>query len=991
MAENEVKAQAVWVIGSAPTCDIRVADPTVSGHHCRVCRRGGQFTIEDLGSTNGTFIDGVRLARNVQTPIQYGAKVMLCGQIEMPWPTSSNSPDVSQTGLGGAVSAAFQTGLGGDVSAASQTGMGSRVSGVYRTGVGSTLAPHPKSDKSQVITIGRAPESNVRIDLPIVSWRHAVITREDGKYFIEDLNSRNGTFLGDMGNRIRRAPLEPTSAIFFGSFKISAAQLLSTEHTVEIGESAFTRIPFKGEVMEIGRDPACDIPLPFPMVSWRHARLTRTPQGFMVEDLGSRNGTYLDGVHIGGRTLVKPGQEIGLGSFRFQLLEGGELARREYYGNVTIEAVDITVHAPGGKQLLNPISLTVFPSELVALMGPAGAGKTTLLKALNGYTAPTDGTVLFNGADLYRYYDRFRQQMGYVPQDDIVHPQLTVRQALYFSARLRTDLTDDEISTRTESVVRDLGIQDKIDDVIGSPERKILSGGQRKRVNIALELITDTPVLFLDEPTSGLSSYDAESVVDLLKNLSKSGKTIITTIHQPSLKVYKQFDDLIMVSRDTGGKPGKMVFFGPAFPDAIQFFNPAASSKTQPAELNPEMLFSGMNTIAPGMRTDSWHQRYQASRYQKEFVANRSGKRPEKSGATGEETARLHFGLRQWVALVKRNVFVKLRDRAQTAVLLAQAPLFALLVVVAIYPIQSPPSTTAGFGDLAEKLPILHFLMVIAAIWFGCNNAARDIVGEWTIYKRERMVTLKLLSYVFSKLTVLFVLCVIQCASLLLVVAAFCKLQSNLGVDFCVLLLASLIGSGLGLFISALARTTESAIALLPIVLLPMIAVGGGMRPIYQMPAAGQMLSLVIPSRWAFEANLLQEAKVPAWGAPKAVPDLACTLIDNSPPPMGEMSMPHGPLAPPPGTSSGNPSLAIQSDVAEGVIPQYTITAKNPEGNQVTCRASADEDFPRANPEAHPVAQRHTLRQSFAVLLAMVIVLVSAVIAMLRKRDGDTQ
>jgi ABC-type multidrug transport system ATPase subunit/ABC-type multidrug transport system permease subunit len=624
-------------------------------------------------------------------------------------------------------------------------------------------------------------------------------------------------------------------------------------------------------------------------------------------------------------------------------------------------------------------------------MGPAGAGKTTLLKALNGYTAPAEGTVLFNGADLYRYYDRFRQQMGYVPQDDIVHPQLTVRQALYFSARLRTDLTDDEIDTRTEKVVRDLGIQDKIDDVIGSPERKILSGGQRKRVNIALELITDTPVLFLDEPTSGLSSYDAESVVDLLKSLSKSGKTIITTIHQPSLKVYKQFDDLIMISRDTGGKPGKMVFFGPAFPDAIQFFNPAAASKAQTAELNPEMLFSGMATIAPAMRTDSWHQRYQASRYQKEFVANRSGKRPEKRGATGEETARRHFGLRQWLALVKRNVIVKLRDRAQTAVLLAQAPLFALLVVVAIYPIQSPPPASAGFGELAEKLPIVHFLMVIAAIWFGCNNAARDIVGEWTIYKRERMVTLKLLSYLFSKLTVLFVLCAFQCASLLLVVAVFCKLHSNLGLDFCVLLLASMIGAGLGLCISALSRTTESAIALLPVVLLPMIAVGGGMRPIYQMPAVGQMISLVVPSRWAFETNMLQEANAPAWGAPKPVPDLACTLIDNSPLPMSSLSMQHALAALPPGTSTANPSLAIQSDLAEGVIPQYTITARNPEGSEVTCRASADEDFPRANPVAYPVALRHTLGESLAMLLAMNMVLTSAVIGILRKRDSDPQ
>ncbi len=431
-------------------------------------------------------------------------------------------------------------------------------------------------------------------------------------------------------------------------------------------------------------------------------------------------------------------------------------------------------------------------------MGPAGAGKTTLLKALNGYTRPVEGSVLFNGYNLYHYYDRFRQQMGYVPQDDIVHPQLTVRQALYFSARLRTDLTAAEIDARTEKVLRDLGIPDKIDTVIGSPERKTLSGGQRKRVNIALELITDTPLLFLDEPTSGLSSYDAESVVDLLKDLSKSGKTVITTIHQPSLKVYKQFDDLLMVSRDKGDKPGALVYFGPAYPDSIQFFNPpepnTPATASQP-ELNPEMLFSGMNTVPETNRTEAWRWRYLASRYQKEFVQDRSGKQPPARGKTGEEKPRRQFGLTQWLALVRRNVIVKLQDRAQTAILLAQAPFFALLVYLIVNPLPNPSTDLAGLG---EKLPIAHFLMVVAAIWFGCNNAARDIVGEWTIYKRERMVTLKLIPYIFSKLAVLLALCIFQCAAMLGIVYFGCGLHGGFLDEFCVLLVASMIGAGLG-------------------------------------------------------------------------------------------------------------------------------------------------------------------------------------------------
>ncbi|HWG19455.1 MAG TPA: FHA domain-containing protein [Terracidiphilus sp.] len=958
MAHEEAKLRDSWVIGSAPGCDIQVQEITVSGRHCRLSRKGATFLVEDLGSTNGTFIGGTKLTPGVPVVIPYGTQVSLGGRADMPWPTSRarSEPDTSRR----------------------------------------PPAPVRPPDHPNEITIGRSPESKIRIDLPIVSWKHAVIYPENGKHIIEDLGSSNGTAIGELHNRIHRAVLDPSDVVFLGSYKISAAQLISTESTVEIGESPFTKVPFRGAAMEIGRDPGCDVSLPFPMVSWHHARLTRSGQEIYVEDLNSRNGTYLDGIRIAGRVLVRPGHEIGLGSFRFQLLEGGELARRAYYGNVTIEANNIVVHASNGKRLLDPISLTVFPSELVALMGPAGAGKTTLLKALNGYTPPSQGTVLFNGANLYRYYDRFRQQMGYVPQDDIVHPQLTVRQALYFSARLRTDLNEAEIADRTNKVLDDLGIPDKLDTVIGSPENKTLSGGQRKRVNIALELITDTPVLFLDEPTSGLSSYDAESVVHLLKHLSKAGKTILTTIHQPNRQIYQQFDDLIMISRDKGDKAGAMVFFGPAYPDAIQFFNPPAAAKTAAArdELNPEMLFSGMASVSENARTETWRQRYQASSYQKEYVTNRSGKQPQSQGRTGEETARRQFGLQQWLALVRRNIFVKLRDRAQTAVLLAQAPLFALLVILVNYPLKPPSATAPEFGDLAQKLPIIHFLMVVAAVWFGCNNAARDIVGEWTVYKRERMVTLKLVPYVFSKFTVLLGLCVFQCGSMLAIVQLVCHLHGNFFQGFLVLLLASMLGAGIGLCISAVTRTTESAIALLPVVLLPVIALGGGMRPIYQMPRAGQILSLAIPSRWAFEANLLNEAAAPQWGNPKNVPDLACTLpSDQNELAQRTASTPAPPpsLVPAAAGSPVDPFLNIVSDAAEGAVPHYVITAKDSAGAQQTCRAVAGQAYPRIKPAAYAVSYRHSFKTSMLVLAGMLVALATLAIAILKWRDKEPQ
>jgi len=969
MSEDKLKPNAAWIIGRAQDCDLVVPEAPVSSHHCRLTHKADGFTLEDLGSTNGTYVNGVRIAPNEPVPVPHGARVTMGGQVPMPWPVASAGPAEASS---------------------------------------SRTTATPGSPRQ--ITIGRSPDSDVQIDLPIVSWNHAVITEENGQYFLEDCNSRNGTAIGELSNRIQKAVLEPTDQVFLGSYKISAAQLLSLEEKVEIGEAAFQTVSFRGNSMEAGRDPACDIPLDFPMVSWRHARLTRTPEGILVEDLGSRNGTYLDGVRVTGKVLARPGQEIGLGSVRFQLMENGQLAQRDYNGKVTIEAKEIIVNAPNGKRLLDSVSLTVFPYELVALMGPAGAGKTTLLKALNGYTRPVHGTVLFRGQSLYDYYDLYRHMMGYVPQDDIVHPQLTVRQALYFSARLRTDLTDAEINTRTEKVLYDLGIPDKIDTVIGSPERKTLSGGQRKRVNIGLELITDTPVLFLDEPTSGLSSYDAESVIDLLKELSKTGKTILTTIHQPSLKVYKQFDDLLMVSRDKGTKPGALVYFGPAYPDSIQFFNPPITGPTGTAaipstELNPEMLFSGMNTVPDANRTETWRERYLASHYRQEYVDNRSGKQPAATDKTGEEKPRRQFGLGQWIALVKRNVIVRLQDRAQTAILLAQAPLFAMLVVLVNYPLRAD-----HFDEITQKLPVVHFLMVVAAIWFGCNNAARDIVGEWTIYKRERMVTLKLLPYIFSKLAVLMALCIFQCGSLLAIVYLICGLHSNFFADFLVLLLSSMIGAGLGLSISALSKTTESAIAMLPLVLLPIIALGGGMRPIYLMPNAGQLLSAVIPSRWAFEANLLNEATASEWGANKPVPDYTCNIQPPQAPagsqPMPPMasapsgsSVPTGASMPsassmPPGVFNPddlNPSLHILGDPAEGSIPAYLITFTDPTGIKHTCRASADEQYPHYGPVAHAVSHRNSFRDSLAVLCAMLLVLIAGIIAILRKRDNDPQ
>jgi ABC transport system ATP-binding/permease protein len=976
MSSTPETPEQSWVVGRATDCDLVITEPTVSSRHCRLIRRGNQFWIEDLGAPNGVFVNGVRIVAGHTLPVQPGAQVTLGRQIPMPWPP--------------APVAAWQP----SQSFSSATGTGTALMPIP----GTAAKPKPAS---RIITIGRAPESDKQVDLPIVSWNHARIVFEGGRPILEDLGSRNGTALDRVDNRIQRAPLDPASDVYLGSYKISASELLAAAK-VAIGDAPIDKkVDFRGNSMVIGRDPQCDLPLNYPMISWRHARLTREAGGIIVEDLGSRNGTFVGGIRVSGKVLVRPGQEIGLGSYRFQLLEGGELAQRKYHGNLTIEAAGVVVNAPNGQRLIEPVSMTIFPSELVALMGPAGAGKTTLLKALNGYTRPAQGRVLFNGASLYDYYDRFRQQVGYVPQDDIVHPQLTVGEALYFSARLRTDLSDDEIRARTLIVLDQLSMKDKIDTLIGSPERKTLSGGQRKRVNIALELINDTPVLFLDEPTSGLSSYDAESVIELLKELSKKGKTIVTTIHQPSRIIYKQFDDLIMINRRIGDATGAMVYFGPAYPDSIHFFNPQtfrASSVGAPpsAELSPEMLLSG---VAEKTSQD-WVRLYQSSRYQRDFVDARSGKQPSTTAPAGGDKPRRHFDFTQWFALIKRNTIVKLRDKTQAAILLLQAPLFALLISLVYQPLR----VTNGFAELTPKLAGVHFLMVVAAIWFGCNNAARDIVGEMTVYKRERMVTLKLASYVFSKFAVLLALSIFQCFCLLGIVFLTLQLKSNFGLDLLVLVLSALVGTGLGLCISAFSRTTESAIALLPIVLLPIIALGGGMRPIYQIDAKYRWITDAIPSRWAFEANMLHETGLNGWkkpGDPKAIeylPDPGDPYQSNAGPrSAAEQACQNAGadgVAAVPGPGD-KPRPVICSDAAETSIPRHLLTWLDKDGDQHTSRAYKDEVMIGAGEETGEVYKaidfRHSFRESLLVLLGMLALTIASVLGILRKRDSDPQ
>lgn len=932
-----------WLIGSAPNCDIRLSVPTVSGMHCRLLSSTDGFQLVDLGSTNGTWVDGVRIAAYQPVVVSCQQRVTLGANVEFPWDQI----------------------LGG------------------RSGPGQTISLTRDS-----ITVGRANDNDLVLSAEIVSGHHARVFRRDHEYFIEDTNSLNGVFINGDPNRITGlTPIRATDEVFLGSYRVPAADLFakfSSSLPTFIGQQELKPLEFTGDAMTLGRDPNCDHPIDFPVISWHHARITRTPAGIYVEDLKSRNGTFINGKRISTRTLIQPGQEIGLGSYRFRLTESGQIVQHRDTG-YTIEARNVTFHARDGKAILAPVSFTAYPGELVALMGTSGAGKTTLLKVLNGYTKPTQGEVLYNGKNLYQHYDEHASLIGYVPQDDIVHERLQVGEALKFSARLRTDYTEGEIEVKSREVAESLGLSKQYGKVIGSPENKILSGGQRKRVNIALELICDTPVLFLDEPTSGLSSADAEDVVENLRRLAKeSGKTIIATIHAPSLEAYKMFDSVILLSKDvvpegTPEPPGQMIYYGPACPGSLEFVSSRGGTRAvdDPDKLTPDRMMKALQQDKehpdPENSTAMWLACYLRTDYYKRYVQLRSGDvtKADTNGSSSKSN-RIHWG--QWKTLADRNVIVRWRDKYQVALMALQAPIFAALIWGIFRDLDAPSHHDPGLASSVVSNAVgIHFLMVVAAIWFGCNNAVRDVVGEWLIYKRERMVCLGLFSYVFSKLMILNAICICQCLMMLGIVYPACHLSGGFGQTFLVLWLASLVGAAIGLLISAapFCKTTESAIALMPIVLLPMIGLGGGLKPSYLMPKPALVLSYALPSRWAFEANLVREAENRTLdnGEMETFPTPALPMPTPCPAPAGVPGKMPGAPGKAPAATPPAPKLA-QPDLAEQNFPKYV------NGDRTT--SSDDKDGHR---------HRHRYEHTLTALSTMFLICITGVLVSLKSRD----
>ena len=780
------------ILGRHPDCDIILTADGVSGRHCKITKMPQGWALEDLGSSNGTFVNNLKITK--PTLVSTSDTITLGLVCPFPWANLAESK--------------------------------------------SPLPPPLPTKSEHIKVIGRHPECDIVLNADGVSGKHCMVTQQGNTWLLEDLQSSNG--------------------IFVNGSRISTPRQITSNDQITLGLSC----PFPWDKLEpgvkgkppliIGRSSSCDQVIAEPMVSARHAKIKWVSNGAIIEDLGSSNGTFVNGVKIDQPTLIKAGDIIGLGSYSFTL-GGKKLEQEKKKPGYSLEARGICVQIKE-KKLIHGVSFTLLAGEFAALMGPSGAGKTTLLNALNGYTPPAKGDVLLNNYDLYAHFDQFRNVLGYVPQDDVIHRELTVFEALWYSARLRLppDYDDHEIEQRIKQVIAQLGLEGTENVLIGSPEKKGISGGQRKRVNLAMELLTDPKVLFLDEPTSGLSSEDTLQVMKVLRKLADDGRTIILTIHQPSLEAYQLLDHLVLMAKDANKpEPGRLGYFGPAYPDAVNFFNPNGVTNLKPGtDPSPDEVLRGLGKKP----ASEWVETYKSSNYFETYVEERANKKTQSETKNKIPQPVPDDPLRQWMVFVSRSFAIKKRDLMNSIILLAQAPVIGMLVAMVLGDKASEKPTQENWQLPTTAGATAILMMAMSALWFGASNAVREIVGEWAVYRRERMVNLGIPAYVASKFTILGGLCAIQCFALLTIVSFSCGLKAGFVESYLIVFLTALIGVGIGLVLSSIAKTSEVAIAALPIILLALFILGGMIQPVNSMNGLMRFASSFDPARWAFEA-----------------------------------------------------------------------------------------------------------------------------------------
>jgi ABC-type multidrug transport system ATPase subunit/ABC-type multidrug transport system permease subunit len=664
-------------------------------------------------------------------------------------------------------------------------------------------------------TIGRLAENDIAIPTDAVSRHHARIETAQGGYRISDLESRNGTQLNGERFRGEARWLANGDTIVIGDevlrFLAGEETRLGTPHTPLSGTQS---VALTKRQLTIGRDRSNDVVLEDPNVSRFHAEVARLEDGRVaVRDLSSRNGTRVNGELV--RTaLLQPGSEVGIGPYRL-VFDGDAFVARSEQGALRLDAEAVAMRV-GNKQILTETTLSVQPGELVAFIGESGSGKTTLLKTLAGVTSPSSGHVSVNGEPVSaRLTD-----IGYLPQDEIVHPALTVRESLGYSARLRlpADSGDEEIAATVTRALEELGLSEHADTRIGS-----LSGGQRKRVGLATEILSRPSLLFLDEPTTGLDPGLESRMMALLRELSGRSRAVIVVTH--ATKSLGLCDRLVVM-----GRGGVLCFLGS--PDeALGFFGVESYDDIYPTLEDREPA--------------EWQARFFAAR-PPTLPASAS---PESAPMRGPRRARASV-LGQALILTSRYARLFVRDRRNVLILLAQIPVLGLAIAglfkIAVF---QRPSSDAG---QAVKLT---FLLLVTTVWIGMIDASREIIKEKSVFSREHSVGVRVSAYLASKAVVLFTLAALQALVLTGIVLVFQPLHTHLGTYGAVLVivvLTAFAAVAMGLLVSALVRNQDQATSFIPLVLIPQLFFGGSIVATAQMSAPLRAVTKVVVTQWSY-------------------------------------------------------------------------------------------------------------------------------------------
>lgn len=782
---------------------------SISRRHLSIEKKGEFFYAVDLGSTNGVLVNGKKISE--PTGLKDGDEINI------------GRPDDKQEVIlifkAGSESALREALRMGDLPIPTPQA-GSQAGAAYLTirwpnGV-TTDFPLEKDS----LLIGRDSAADLRVPeaLAFVSGRQAEIQKRGGGFVVRDLNSANGSFLNNqrLVANVETA-LNDNAILRIGdeAFGVSVGFAFhNPAQALEGFQPAGATMIHKTSAVVIGRGEECDLRLDHADVSRRHARIHQTGGQFLIEDLHTTNGTFVNGVMVKIAELHE-GDLIQIGSTVF-VFEAGQVKQYQSVGmRVDVQNLNQEVRTRRGKlRILDDINLSILPREFVAIVGGSGAGKTTLLNALIGFR-PAQGKVQLNGQNFYAEYERYRSQLGFVPQSDILHMTLSVERALDYAARLRLSgsLSRAERKRRIEAVLETVSMNT---ETLRKTRIGNLSGGQRKRVSIAAELLADPKLIYLDEATSGLDPGLEKKLMHTLRRMADEGRTVVLITHATSNIV--QTDHVAFLSQ------GKLIYFGPS-QEALEFFGVEDF-----ADIYERIERKG----------DEWQHIFRDEKpavYKKYIAARQANLHAVPQQAL--PTPRFGIGdfFRQFLTLAQRSFSVLLSNPITLALMLLLFPVTAFLQLV----IASQDVLTGNLAILADPVaaaktmleayvPLAStntfvFVTGLEAVLVGLYVPPNELIPERAIYLRERTVNLKILPYLFSKVLLFTIFSAIQVALYMLIVSQGVDFPAR-GVFFSgtveiflTLFLTIMAGVGTGMVVAAVSRSTDMAIYILVLLL----------------------------------------------------------------------------------------------------------------------------------------------------------------------------